>query len=414
MNSRQRIRTILNHKEADRVPIDLGAMRSTGISTIAYNSLQKKLGIKHLPKMYDFIQQLSYPEKEILEKFKVDVIDAGQAFLTENNDWREWILDDGSKCVIPKYLKVEVESNKDVIIKNEKGIILGKKPKSSLYIDQVYWPMGNLSEIPKEINKEILLDNIWLKVPAPPWYLDIKNRIDYKTFKEKIKKFYQKTDYAIMLSMGCKLFETGVALRRMDGFLVDIMIDKKGTERLLDVLIESNLEILDIVLKEVSMYIDILEFGDDLGTQQGSFFSPELFKSIFKPRYKKMWDFIHEKSDCKVFLHSDGSLYEFIPDLIDAGLDILNPVQTNAANMEPKKLKKEFGKDLTFWGGGCDTNDILPHKSPKEIREDVKKRIEIFMPGGGFVFNQIHNILADVPPENIIAMLEAAYKYGKY
>jgi uroporphyrinogen decarboxylase len=139
-----------------------------------------------------------------------------------------------------------------------------------------------------------------------------------------------------------------------------------------------------------------------------------IFKEIFKPRYKKMWDFVHERSDCKVFLHSCGSVYELLPHLIDAGLDVLNPVQTTTANMEPEKLKREFGKYITFWGGGCNTRDVLPVKTAEEVKEDVKRRIDVFASGGGFVFNQIHNILADVPPENIIAMFEAAYKYGEY
>ncbi|MCL5073251.1 MAG: hypothetical protein M1308_20535 [Actinobacteria bacterium] len=217
-----------------------------------------------------------------------------------------------------------------------------------------------------------------------------------------------------MLAVGCKLFETGAFIRGMENFMVDIMIDRRGTERFLDALVEKNLKFLDRILKGVGQYVDLLQFGDDLGSQQGLLIPPEIFKSVFKLRYKKMWDFVHENSSCKVFLHSCGSVYDAIPDLIEAGLDVLSPVQTTAVNMEPERLKKEFGKDITFWGGGCNTRDILPSKSPLEIREDVKRRIEIFKPGGGFVFCQIHNVLSDAPPENVISMLEAAYDYGRY
>jgi uroporphyrinogen decarboxylase len=153
-------------------------------------------------------------------------------------------------------------------------------------------------------------------------------------------------------------------------------------------------------------------FSDDLGSQNGAFLSRDIFKKIFKPKYKKMYDFVHENSKSKVFLHSCGSLYELISELIEIGLDILNPVQTTAANMEPERLKKEFGRHVTFWGGGCNSRDILPSKSPKEVKEDVKRRIEILGKGGGFIFNSIHNILPEVPPENIVAMYEAAYEYG--
>jgi len=201
----------------------------------------------------------------------------------------------------------------------------------------------------------------------------------------------------------------------MENFLCDIyIIDKKGVKRLLDFLVERNLKLLDRILKGVGEYVDILQFGDDLGSQNGPFMSPDVFREIFKPGYNKMWNFVHSTSSCKVFLHSCGSIYELIPDLIDAGLDILNPVQTTAANMEPEGLKREFGKDITFWGGGCNTQYVLSTATPEEVKEDVKRRIDIFAKDGGFVFNQIHNILADVPPENVIAMLEAAYEYGRY
>jgi len=414
MKSRERVKMSINHKQVDRVPIDLGSMRSTGIATIAYNNLRKKLGItKGLAKMYDFIQQLAYPEKEIRDLFHVDVIDAGQAFLNNDSEWRKWTLNDGSKCLIPKYLNVEIDKEGTVLLKNNDNFILGKKPKSSLYVDQSYWVYKDLPKIPNTFNDKDLVKQLWA-IPSPPWYLNIFNDNDYKLFINNIKKLHDETDYAIMLSVGCNLFETGNFLRGMENFLSDIYLDKNGTKRLIDKLVEGNMKFLDRVLKGVGEYVDLLQFGDDLGLQNGPFMSPDVFKEIFKPRYKKMWDFVHNNSNCKVFLHSCGSVYELLPHLIDAGVDVLNPVQTTTVNMEPERLKKEFGKYITFWGGGCNTQDVLPNKTPTEVKEDVKRRIEIFSKGGGFVFNQIHNILADVKPENVIAMLEAAYEYGKY
>ena len=414
MKSRERIKMSINHKQVDRVPIDLGSMRSTGIATIAYNNLRKKLGItKGLAKMYDFIQQLAYPEKEIRDLFHVDVIDAGQAFLNNDSEWRKWTLNNGSKCLIPKYLNVEIDKEGTVLLKNNDNVILGKKPKSSLYVDQSYWVYKDLPKIPDTFNDKDLVKQLWA-IPSPPWYLNIFNDNDYKLFINNIKKLHDETDYAIMLSVGCNLFETGNFLRGMENFLSDIYLDKNGTKRLIDKLVEGNMKFLDRVIKGVGEYVDLLQFGDDLGLQSGPFMSPDVFKEIFKPRYKKMWDFVHNNTNCKIFLHSCGSVYELLPHLIDAGVDVLNPVQTTAVNMEPERLKKEFGKYITFWGGGCNTRDVLPNKTPIEVKEDVKRRIEIFSKGGGFVFNQIHNILADIKPENVIAMLEAAYEYGKY
>ena len=414
MTSRERVKLAINHKEPDRVPIDFGAMRSTGIATIAYNRIRNKLGVnKTLSRMYDFQQQLAYPEKGIRDILHIDTIDAGQTFLREGSNWREWELNDGSKCLIPKYLNIEIDKEGTVLLKDKSNIVLGKKPKTSLYVDQAYWVYGNLEKIPDTFNDEDLVKNMWA-IPSPPWHLDIFDDKQYKLFINNIKELHDRTDYSIMLAVGCNLFEMGTFLRRMDNFLVDIYTDKNGTKRLLDKLIEGYLKLLDRVLEGVGKYVDLLQFGDDLGGQSGGFMSPDVFEDIFKPGYKKMWDFVHDRSNCKVFLHSCGSVYEVIPHLIDAGLDVLNPVQTTTANMEPEKLKKEFGRYITFWGGGCNTRDVLPNKSPKEVKEDVKRRIDIFASGGGFVFNQIHNILADVPPENIIAMFEAAYEYGKY
>ncbi len=414
MTSRERIKMAIEHKEPDRVPIDFGAMRSTGIATITYNKLRKKLGVNRgLARMYDFVQQLAYPEKEIRDLFHVDAIDAGQAFLKSEDDWREWTLNDGSKCLIPKYLNIEIDENSTVLLKNRDGLVLGKKPKSSLYVDQTFWVYGDLDAIPEKIDEKDVVKHMWA-IPTPPWHLDIFNDNDYKMFIDTIKQLYETTDCAVMLAVGCNLFETGTFLRGMENFLCDIYVDKKGVKRLLDVLVGRNLRLLERVVKGVGEWVDILQFGDDLGSQTGPFMSPEVFREIFKPRYKKMWDYVHQNSSCKVFLHSCGSIYELIPDLIDAGVDILNPVQTQTANMEPERLKKEFGKYVTFWGGGCDTQQILAKATPGKVKDDVKRRIEIFAKDGGFVFNQIHNVLADVPPENVIAMFEAAYEYGKY
>jgi uroporphyrinogen decarboxylase len=415
MNSRQRVRMAIDHREADRVPIDLGGMRSTGIAAIAYNKLRKKLNINSsLPRMYDFLQQLSFPEKEVMDMFHIDAIDAGQGFLKDSSKWRKWTLNDGSECLIPGYLNVEIGKDQTVYLKNDEGIILGKKPKSSLYVDQSWRPYEDMDKIPENIVEEDLTREMW-SIPDPEWSLDIFDDEHYKLFIKNIKDLYDNTDYAVLLIVGCGLFEKGTYLRNFENFLVDIYIDKKGVERLHARLMERYMRLLDRVIKGVGDYVDILVFGgDDLGGNDGGWMSPDIFRELFKPKYKKMWDFIHSNSDCKVFLHSCGSIYEYIPDLIDAGVDILNPVQTTAANMEPEKLKKEFGKDVTFWGGGCNTRDVLVFGSPEKVKEDVKRRISIFGEGGGYVFNQIHNILSDVPPENVIAMLQAAHEYGIY
>jgi len=415
MNSRQRVRKILEHKTADRMPIDLGSMRSSGISAIAYNNLKDKLKLNNsrLARMYDFIQQLAYPEPEVMEKFNIDVIDAGQGFLKSGKYWKEWTLNDGSKCLIPKFLNIEIDKHQTVYVLHQDGTRLGKKPKSSLYVDQCFWIYGDFPSIPDNFNDQDLDKHMWA-VPSPPWHLDISDKQQFDEFVKGIKELYENSEYSIVLAVGCNMFETGTFLRGMANFMIDMYTDKKRTKYLLDKLVERNLVKLEKIIDGVGEYVDLLQFGDDLGGQDGPFMSPQVYEEVFKPRHKKMWDFVHDNSNCKVFLHSCGSIYKLLPSLIDAGLDVLNPVQTTARDMEPEKLKKEFGKDIIFWGGGCNTRDILAKGTPEQVREDVKRRVAVLAEGGGMVFNQIHNILADVPPENVISMFEAAYEFGKY
>jgi len=413
MNSRERVMQTINHKEPDRVPIDLGGMRSTGIATIAYNRLRKTLGISDgLARMYDFIQQLALPEQEVREMFHIDAIDAAQAFMKDEREWKEWTLNDGTKCLIPGYLNIDVDEHSNVLLKDEDNVVLGKKPASSLYVDQTYWVFQEYPRVPEVIEERDLTRDMW-SIPGPEWHVDIFDDRQFSVYAKRVKELHETTDYAVMLAVGCNLFEKGTYLRGFENFLVDIYTDREGVDRLHGKLMEIYMRLLERILEGFGEYVDILVFGgDDLGYTQAGFMAPDKFVQIFKPKYKKMWDFVHSNSDCKVFFHSCGSIYEYIPHLIDAGVDILNPVQTTAANMEPERLKKEFGKDVTFWGGGCNTRDILPGKNPEEVREDVKRRLEIFADGGGYVFNQIHNVLADVPPENVIAMLEAANEFG--
>ena len=211
-----------------------------------------------------------------------------------------------------------------------------------------------------------------------------------------------------MIVVGCNLFEWGTFLRRIDNFLMDLVSDATSVERLLDALMEVHLDTLDHVCRAVGDVADIVRFGDDLGTDRGPFMSPATYRKFFKPRHKALCDYVKKNSQMHTFLHSCGSIYKVLPDLIEAGYDIINPVQINSRDMQPEKLKREFGRDLTFWGGGCDTRWIfLNRASPEEVKTHVRKNLDVWLPGGGFVFSAVHNILPDVPPENIVAMFEA-------
>ena len=180
---------------------------------------------------------------------------------------------------------------------------------------------------------------------------------------------------------------------------------------MLDALMEIHLVTLENVCNAVGDVVDIIRFGDDLGMDTGPFMRPRIYQQLFKPRHTILCDYVKEHSNMHTFLHSCGSIYKLLPDLIEAGFEIINPVQISSRDMEPERLKKEFGDDITFWGGGADTRRTINHGTPDEVKDHVRHNIEIFSPGGGFVFNTVHNIMPDVPPKNIIAMFEAIDEY---
>jgi uroporphyrinogen decarboxylase len=214
-----------------------------------------------------------------------------------------------------------------------------------------------------------------------------------------------------MVVAGCNLFEWGTFLRRLDNFLTDLLLQPDEVERLLDALMEVHLETLENVCRSVGDVVDIIRFGDDLGMDTGPFMRPKTYQKLFKPRHTILTNYVKENSTMHTFLHSCGSIYKLLPDLIDAGFEVINPVQISSRDMEPERLKREFGDAITFWGGGADTRKTINRGSPEEVKDHVRENIEILSPGGGFVFNTVHNIMPDVPPENILAMFEAIDEY---
>ena len=235
----------------------------------------------------------------------------------------------------------------------------------------------------------------------------------WETLREKTMRLRTTTDKALLAVCGCNLFEWGTFLRRMDNFLMDLMCDQYNVEKLLDELVKRHLATLEKVCHAVGDIVDVVRFGDDLGMTSGPFMDVETYRTLFKPRHKILCDYVRQNSKMRTFIHSCGSISSLMPDLIDAGFEIFNPVQTNAHHMEPEFLKKEFGQDCTFWGGGVETTGVLNGGSVRQIRDQVLERLEIFSQGGGFVFNTVHNILPDVPPENILAMFEAINEFNR-
>ncbi|MBA7577669.1 Uroporphyrinogen decarboxylase [subsurface metagenome] len=251
---------------------------------------------------------------------------------------------------------------------------------------------------------------VWSSFGVTPW--DWADQPDFwEMLRKKTLELKAQTDKAILLGVGCNLLEMGNFLRRMDNFLMDLLLNPDEVHRLLDELMKRHMDLLTHVCEAVGDIVDIVKFGDDLGTNNGPLIPVETYRKFFKPHHKMMCDYVKKHSSMHTMLHSCGGIYELIPELIDAGFEILNPVQINALNMEPALLKSEFGKDITFWGGGVDTRNVLNNATPQEIKDHVKYNLEIFSKGGGFVFNTVHNIMPDVPPQNIMAMFEAVHEF---
>lgn len=409
MTSRERVIKSLNHSAPDRVPVDFGGHRSSGISIQAYKKLREYLG---LPKselyVYDVIQQLAVIEDDVLDIFGADVLQLGYEFYKMPDYWQEWKLHDGTEVKIPKTVHIETTDLGDYIIMSPRGNQSCIQKTDCLYFEQTSFPYYNNDDEKFEDLENDLKEIMWMLVECPPAPYTIEEK------GELAKQLRQTTDKAIYGIFGGGLLEPGEQAFRMDHFLMELISNPDRVESFFDKLFKMHMMKLKDYLEKVGPYIDIIGFGDDLGMQTGPQISPRIFDEVFKPRYKKMWSLVKEKCPhIKICLHSCGSIYPLLPSLIEAGLDSFNPVQITCLNMEPEKLKKEFGSKISFWGGGCDTRWVLSQGSPKDIEEDVKHNIEAFAENGGFIFQQVHNILADVPPENIVAMFEAVNKFGR-
>jgi uroporphyrinogen decarboxylase len=414
MTSRERILAAINHEQPDRVPIDLGGTPSSGISAIAYSNLLKHMDRTDLPVwVYDVVQQLAQPDMDILNRFGVDVLDIGREFNKQPTDWQAMTLANGDTAFYPRsFSPVQLSDGSWVTYDDDGQQMLARMPKGATFFDQTYFPYvdgypTNYNNLDQEMGRIL-----WARYAHSPW--DHAGDADFwQQLRIKALHLRKTTDKALMIVCGCNLFEWGTFLRRMDNFLMDLMMDPYNVEKLLDALMERHLATLEKVCDAVGDVVDIIRFGDDLGMTQGPFMEPEIYRQLFKPRHKQLCDYVKANSSMHTFIHSCGSISLLMPDLIDAGIEIFNPVQTNAYKMDPTFLKKEFGAHCTFWGGGVETVGTLNIGTPQQVKDQVTERLEILSKGGGFVFNTVHNILPDVPPENIIAMFEAIKEFDK-
>lgn len=411
MNSRQRILASIAHTEPDHIPVDLGATPSSSISAIAYDNLLPCLPITDKRNwVYDVIQQVTQPSDEILDYFRIDAIDLGRAFNTNDGDWSDYTLLNGGTAQQPVWFHPRRQDDGSFLVyKGEEAI--ATMPAKAISYDQIVYPFAEGYPAHYGSKLEEAMGRVhWGALVRSPW--DHAGEPDFwEELRVHALRLRATSDRVIVFPIGCNLFEWGSFLRRLDYLLMDLKRAPSEVDRLLDALMERHLNHLEKICRAVGDVVDILCIGDDLGMSTGPMMSPETYRKFFKPRHAMLCNYIKTHSSAHTFLHSCGSIYKLIPDLIEAGIEILNPVQTNTRDMQPERLKKEFGADVTFWGGGADTRSVLNLGTPEQVKDNVRASIETLSPGGGFVFNTIHNILPDVPPQNIIAMFEAVDEY---
>ncbi len=382
LTSRERVLTALAHREPDRVPIDLGG-NQTGIHRIAYEKLIELLGLDEKIVIMDLVQQLAQPSEQVLERLRVDTryVWAGAA---EGFDGRT------------------VEATRDgkewSDFTDEFGVTWSMPHEAPRYYDISHSPLAGLS-----------VDEI-RQYPFPKG--DDPGR--FVGLRDRALELKRETPYAVVSGISGVVYEICWYMRGLENLFMDMVQEQEVLEAIIDRTLEFWLDWFRVFLDEVGDVVDVIMIGDDLAGQNGPLFAPQIYRDVVKPRQKRLVQYIKSRTEAKIWYHTCGSVTEYIPDLLDNGIDVLNPVQISARDMEPASLKARFGDELCFWGGGIDSQHVLPTATPEVIREHVRRSVEALRPGGGYVFNSVHNIQADVPPENVLAMYDAAHEFGGY
>jgi uroporphyrinogen decarboxylase len=373
MTHRERVLAALNHEEPDRVPRDLGQGVATGINVKAYSRLVEHLGLEEqdADSGIDPHSLIAFPSEAVLRRFDIDCR----------------MLD------IPR----RAEGLDEDSYRDEWGT-LWVRPEGGQFI---------FKEGPFQEKEPTLAE-----LEAHPWP-DPRHPSRIEGLREKALQLRQETDYAIFLRLPYATVWDCQRIRGFGEFLEDLAVNPVLAEALMEHALVVEAGIAEFVLEEVGDCIDVVSFPDDLGVQDRLMIGLEMYRRMVKPFHQRIVDAIKSKTDAKIVMHNDGAIFPMIPDIIDMGVDCLNPVQVSARGMETDRMKAEFGADLSFWGA-IDTNFALPRGTPEDVRDEVRTRIGDLAPGGGYVVGSVHNIQAEVPPENVVAMFDSAEEYGQY
>jgi uroporphyrinogen decarboxylase len=372
MTHRERVSRALNHQEPDRVPLDLGSTRSTSLVVEAYENLNRFLGNQDPPRIFSKWLNIAHPNQEMLKRFDIDTRSVSQG---NPDGWQDIVFPDGS-------------------YQDEWGVVRSK-PKDSLYYDLTRAPFqGDCTRADLE------------KFPWP----DPHDPGRCRGLAEEARRLHQETGYAVVLNLPGGIVHQSQFMRGFEGWFTDLILNPSFFQALLEKIADLWIEMARDEFDAAGENLDICFYGDDMAFQNGPMMSMDLYHKMIKPHHRRLFSYIKSRSSAKILYHTCGSVVHLIPDLIEMGVDALNPVQVSAKGMDTQRLKQEFGRDISFWGA-IDTQGILPFGTPEQVAGEVKKRIDDLGSSGGYVLCAVHNIQADVPPENISAMYDTAREY---
>ena len=421
MNSRERVRTALNHQEPDQIPLDLGAGFQTGMHVQMVYKLRQALQLDPpgTPvKIIEPYQNLGEIKMDLLEAVSGDVVGVNPPatmFGYKCENWKEWEYFDGTPVLVPEYYNTKPEPDGSILM----------------------WPEGDTSVPPSAIMPKdtYFFDSIVRQPPLDDDNLNLEDNLeefkpisaeDLVYFGREVDRLYEGTDKAVYANFGGTAFgdialvpapwlKNPKGIRDMEEWYISTLTRQEYVYEIFEYQCAIALENLQKIFEVVGNKVDVVFLtGTDFGGQSGPLISVKSYERLFKPFHKQLNDWIHDNTTWKTFMHTDGSLIPLIPHFIDAGFDILNPIQWAAKNMTPVELKREFGEQLVFWGGAIDSQKTLPFGTPDEVRVEVRARIEDFRAGGGWIFNTVHNVVANVPVENLLVMYETFHEYKRY
>jgi uroporphyrinogen decarboxylase len=375
MTHRERLLAAINHREPDKVPIDLGGTFFSTMTAPAYERLRLHLGLSEdvQPTVAAYRSRTVYPHETVLRRFDVDarpvVVGAPDAGGDRKISDTEYLDEYGvtwTRAHEAHYI-------------NTNGPFYHLEEPTLQDLDRVRWP-------------------------------DPLDAGRYRGLRERARQLHETTDFAVILAVGPGPVHQSQFMRGYGPWLEDLLLNQMFFTGLMERLAEIHAGMLERALEEAHAYVDLVALADDVGTQNGPLMRPELYRQLIKPSHRRICETVRRFSK-PVLFHTCGSVYALIPDFIEAGVDILNPIQVRAADMETQRLKREFGRELAFWGG-IDIQEVLPRGTPAQVRDEVRRLIDDLGPGGGYVISAAHNIQPEVPPENLVTMYEAAREYG--